>query len=475
MSKHLVWVTTAALCVPIMASGSSAQAAPAPTPPGGSIIAAYSLTAPVGATPSGLVARAIVPNGIDCPVLVTTHASGAEKRTKMRERKAPVTTDNAFAALRSCSANIPAGASRAVVGSRTIPASLPKQTGSIAVFGDTGCRLKGSTVQDCNDPAAWPLARVALSVAREKPDLIVFTGDFFYREAACPDNLASECGASPAPIPGMPFKDSALAWQADVFNPMAPMLASAPIVVTRGNHEACDRGGNGYFIYFDPREGTEGTCAPVEQPDGSLVVTPPRVTPSFAVDVAVTPSRSLRFVVVDSANGWDCEVSSILPQQRAAYVAAQRLAAKKKESWLIVHRPVAAWQMNTDCGPNGGWIAADQQVGSYGLLGDYSVMVSSHIHTVQTMNIPGIPPQVVLGNGGTLLESPVPFSLPVTGPSFDDSLAYPAPTSGWWEVSFGYAMVHPKAGGRWQWDMKHVDGTPMRDCVLAGRMRCSAP
>lgn len=475
MRRDLVWAAAAALCISVAAPGASAQAIPAPAPPADSVIAAYSLTAPVGATASGLVARAVVPNGIDCPVLVTTHARGVEKRTKMRERKAPVTTNNAFAALRSCSANIPVGASRAVVGSRTIPAALPKQARSIAVFGDTGCRLKGTTVQDCNDPAAWPLARVAASITREDPDLIVFTGDFFYREAACPNDLSSECGASPAPIPGMPFKDSALAWQADVFTPMAPVLASAPIVIARGNHEACDRGGNGYFIYFDPREGTEGTCAPVVQPDGSLVVPTPRVTPSFAVDVAVTPFRSLRLVVVDSANGLDCEVSSILPQQRAAYEAAQRLAAKEKESWLIVHRPVAAWQMNTDCGPNGGWISADQQVGSYGLLGDYSVMVSSHIHTVETMNIPGIPPQIVLGNGGTLLESPVPFALPVTGPSFDDSMAYPAPTSGWWDISFGYAMVHPKPKGRWQWDIKHVDGTPMQNCVLADRMECSAP
>ena len=475
MTQYLAYVAAAALSLSLAAPSASAQATPTAAPPAGSIIAAYSLTAPVGATASGLVARAIVPNGITCPVLVTTHARGSEKRTQMRERRAPVTTDNAFAALRSCSAPVPLGASRAKVGSRTIPASLPKQARSIAVFGDTGCRLKGSAIQDCNDPAAWPLARVAQSITREDPDLIVFTGDFFYREAACPNDLASECGASPAPIHGMPFKDSALAWQADVFTPMASVLASAPIVVTRGNHESCSRGGNGYFIYFDPREGTEGTCAPVQQPDGSLALPPLGVTSSFAVDVAVTPTRSLRMVVVDSADGSDCKVSSILDQQREAYVAAQRLAAKKTDSWLIVHRPVAAWQMNTDCGPNGGWISADQQVGSYGLLGDYSVMVSSHIHTVETMNIPGIPPQIVLGNGGTLLESPVPFALPVAGPSFDDSKAYPAPTSGWWEIAFGYAMVHPKPQGTWQWDIKHVDGTPMQKCVLADRMACSAP
>ena len=30
----------------------------------------------------------------------------------------------------------------------------------IVVMGDTGCRLKGASIQDCNDPRAWPFAAV---------------------------------------------------------------------------------------------------------------------------------------------------------------------------------------------------------------------------------------------------------------------------------------------------------------------------
>jgi hypothetical protein len=394
----------------------------------------------------------------------------------MIERVAPASTNGAFASLRSCSAKIPFGALSASVGGRSIAASMPKETDRIAVFGDTGCRLKGSAVQDCNSPESWPLAQISRSVAADRPQLIVFTGDFFYREAACEPSNTAECAGSPAPGAGLPFKDTALGWQADVFTPMASVLSAAPIVVVRGNHEACARGGNGYYIYFDPRDGTEGTCAPQLNSSGALVNPADKLNESYAVDVDVRGPKDLRLVVVDSAYGFDCELSPILPQQVAAYQAAARLAARADQSWLLVHRPVIGWQVNDDCAPTGGWVSGDQQVASYGLLDDYSVIISSHIHLAQAMNIPGVPPQVVLGNGGTLLEPPTPFTLPVTGPSFDPALAYGAPTSGWWDVRFGYALVQPRANGNWLWQMKTPDATLFRNCVLAsGAMKCDAP
>ena len=206
------------------------------------VIAAYSLAAPVGMTRSGLVARV-----------------------------APATTNGAFASLRSCSAKMPYGALSATVGERAIPASMPKETDRIAVFGDTGCRLKGTWDQACNSPESWPLAQISRSIAAERPQLIVYTGDFYYREAACDPSNTALCAGSPAPGAGLPFKDTATGWLADVFTPMASVLAAAPIVVVRGNHEACARGGNGYYIYFDPRDGTEGTCAPQLNSSGALV------------------------------------------------------------------------------------------------------------------------------------------------------------------------------------------------------------
>src|ERR1019366_5681145 len=58
-------------------------------------------------------------------------------------------------AVLSCEAVIPAGARSAAIAGQ--PLTLPKkEPRTIAVFGDTGCRLKGDAVQACNDPTAWP-------------------------------------------------------------------------------------------------------------------------------------------------------------------------------------------------------------------------------------------------------------------------------------------------------------------------------
>ena len=438
------------------------------------VIAAYSLTAPVGMTRSGLVARAVVPMGNPCPLLRTTHAKGVNKRTAMIERVAPATTNGAFASLRSCSAKMPYGAISATVGERSIPASMPKETDRIAVFGDTGCRLVGTTVQDCNSPQSWPLAQISHSIAAERPQLTVFLGDFFYRETVCDPSKTALCAGSPGPGAGLPFKDTALAWQADVFTPMASVLAAAPIVVVRGNHEACFRGGNGYYIYFDPRDGTEGTCAPQLNSSGALVNPAEILNESFAVDVDVRGPEDLRLVVVDSTYGFDCKVSAILAQQVAAYQAAAQLAARAEQSWLLVHRPLIFGK--ADCKPSGEWISDDQQVASYGLLDDYSVVVASHIHLVGAMNTPGVPPQIVLGNGGTLLDRPTQYQLLDTAPKFSPEFSYGAPSSVWVDFRYGYALVRPRPNGNWLWQMKTPGAALFRNCVLgSGTINCDAP
>ena len=48
---------------------------------------------------------------------------------------------------------------------------------SVVVIGDTGCRIKGARVQDCNDMSKWPLQSVADSAAGVKPDLIIHVGE----------------------------------------------------------------------------------------------------------------------------------------------------------------------------------------------------------------------------------------------------------------------------------------------------------
>jgi hypothetical protein len=41
------------------------------------------------------------------------------------------------------------------------------------------------------------------------------------------------------------------AWNADFFEPSEPQLAVAPWIMVRGNHETCDRAGDGWFRFLD--------------------------------------------------------------------------------------------------------------------------------------------------------------------------------------------------------------------------------
>ncbi|MBU6152076.1 MAG: metallophosphoesterase, partial [Chloroflexi bacterium] len=196
----------------------------------------------------------------------------------------------------------------------------------MALLGDSGCRVTTWEVQNCSDPSQWPLSRISQSIARDNPDVIVFEGDFFYREAPCPANQDALCAASPGQIPGMPFTDSAYGWMADVFIPMAPMLSAAPLIVVRGNHEACNRGGNGFFYFFDPRQDTANTCAP-SLVDGVLTAPALAPTATYPIDLTVSSQRTLRLAIVDSSGGNDSSVSPYAAIQRPTYEQAASLAA----------------------------------------------------------------------------------------------------------------------------------------------------
>src|ERR1700749_4682749 len=114
----------------------------------------------------------------------------------------------------------------------------------ILVIGDTGCRLKGSLVQPCNETQQWPFAAIAQKAADLKPDLVIHVGDYLYRENACP---ADQAGCQ-----GTPFGDNWPTWAADFFTPAQPLLAAAPWVFVRGNHEDCQRAGPGWTRLLAP-------------------------------------------------------------------------------------------------------------------------------------------------------------------------------------------------------------------------------
>jgi len=437
-------------------------------------IAAYSIAAPTSVAASGLVARAVVPAGATCPDLVV---DGRALRTKAR--LAGPTTGAAFAPIMACERVMPRRASSASFGGLTIPAAMPARVRTLVMFGDSGCRIKGTNVQNCASTTDWPLARIARRISATKPDVIAFTGDFFYRESACPATLQDECGASPAPLAGMPFTDSAYGWMADVLMPMAPMLRTAPIVAVRGNHEACFRGGNGFFLLMDPRPDTADICAPTQAANGALVAATPNPTAPYAIDLPISGTRTTRLVVTDSADGDDSAVTATAALLRPRYAQAAALAAPRagRESWLVTHHPIfgLAAPDPTDAGPQ--WTSADQEAASLGLLGNYRMIVGSHIHLAEAVQIPGQPGQIVIGNGGSSLY-PAPTAIPAYGPlaspygtPLDSSLTpYPTATRMWAQSKFGYAVATPgSASGKWAITLRDDAGRVFGTCTLSGR------
>ncbi len=139
------------------------------------------------------------------------------------------------------------------------PLALPKPNPSIVtVFGDTGCRINSTQVQNCNDATKWPFKQVAADAAAEKPDLMIHVGDYLYREIPCPAGSEALCGSTPS-------GDNWATWNADFFTPAAKLLAAAPWAFARGNHENCARSWRGWFYYFDPRP-WDGVCQPFSPP-----------------------------------------------------------------------------------------------------------------------------------------------------------------------------------------------------------------
>ena len=75
---------------------------------------------------------------------------------------------------------------------------VPAIVRRVVVLGDTGCRIQNRTVQDCNNPAAWPFRIIAERAAARRPDLVIHVGDYYYRESACLAGHAACAGSGPA-------------------------------------------------------------------------------------------------------------------------------------------------------------------------------------------------------------------------------------------------------------------------------------
>jgi hypothetical protein len=383
--------------------------------------------------PRGLEARAATDEPL-CP------AATIDRRPVVMQLRAAPGPDYP---ITTCALAIPQTARSITVAGAAV-ALPPRAPRRIAVVGDTGCRLKGTYTQGCNDPAQWPFATIAAQIAKAKPDLIIHLGDYHYRETPCPAN-GDACANSP-------FGDTWAAWRADFFAPAASLLPVAPWVMIRGNHEGCDRAGKGWSRTLDPAAfdaatGCNGANAP-------FTVSLPRV--SLAVlDVVLAAEEKL-----DTA-----QAEFFRAQYRSLDRTLDRSPARRSKSplWLIQHRPIwgaGGTVAGLPYGDNKTLAAAARD----SLPSRVQMMLTGHHHLFQALTYrEDLPAQVTVGHGGDYLNagrSSDPAGMVINGVTVAHGLNQVG--------QFGYAIIAP-VKGNWVITNYDAEGKPRHHCGLKNR------
>lgn len=467
---------TGLACTGVTPAPATAPAAPAP-------YAAYVLLVEAPDHTPVPFARVIVASGQPCPAL-----TGGPAPLPMTKRDNPhrFTVD-------VCEAEVPFEQPLAVAGTTfTLPAAH-RSVRQVAIFGDTGCKPSDQAGCGLDDPA-WPLPALARAAAVGKPDLVLHMGDFNYRGTPshfdqtvdgtktkvyyydagdgapvgelCGLNAAYYSQNSAAGTAGSD-PDSWQPWWLDFFQPAADLLAAAPWVVARGNHELCSHAGPGWLYFLGPSSnlpgggGTQVSCPP-QQTSGSteshLVFVPPQV---IALD-------GLTVAVLDSANACD-ELVNFADRyaQQLAGIAARLDGGGAGTVWLMGHRPVWGVEGTTSdppyqCGNERGTgpaqpyavlnrtlecalVAGAAGAPGTALLPELDLLLAGHMHRFEWLSFAaaaGRPPQLIVGNGGVLEDT-----APPTG-SFSQ-IVDDQPASGFSVEEFGFVQLGRDAAGGW--------------------------
>ena len=361
-----------------------------------------------------------------------------------------------------CEATLPAGSQGLRIGDHALPAprEAPRR---IVVIGDTGCQLKQSesAFQDCNDPQRWPFAAVARAAAATRPDLVIHLGDLHYRESPCPEGRLG-CA-------GTPWGYGEATWQADFFRPAGPLLLAAPWLFVRGNHESCQRAGQGWFRYFDAWGWrAQAACLAAGLDDDADYTKP------FAMDI----DADAQLIVFDSAAASAKPyrpADAAFHRYAAALAEVQVLAARRPHSVFLNHHPVLGFTGSARGTPRPGHAGLHsvmlamhpQRLCADGI----DLVLNGHVHLFEALSFDSVhPATLVLGNSGSaaagyLDETLARAQQPVPGAAVKTLSTHRA---------FGFATLDRVPGG-WhltEWDR---DGKALLACDILGRQMACAP
>ena len=332
-----------------------------------------------------------------------------------------------------CEAQIPADTKSIISGTIRLPVPV-REPRRIVVLGDTGCRMKGSVFQDCNDPEKWPFKTISRAAARFKPDLVIHVGDYLYRETPCPEGRKG-CEGSPH---GYGYD----VWNADFFSPADRLLKAAPWVFVRGNHEACFRAGKGWFRF--------------------LAAEPSDSCRDYSEPYSVALSEDTQVIVFDSS----ADVSN--GHYRSQFEAVERLAEKFPHSFFLSHHPVlgfSEWHEKLHPG-NEALQSAMQEAEKKTLFpSGIDAAFHGHVHLYEALDFKSnYPVTFVSGNSGTKTDDALPQNLPEGAEPFPGAIVKSFHSTS----DFGF-MTLEKRGSGWLITERNEKGQPVWSCTLNGR------
>jgi hypothetical protein len=364
-------------------------------------------------------------------------------------------------ATSTCEFLLPAGAAKATVAGIKLP--LPKATvNRVVILGDTGCRVSiGNVYQACGDPTVWPFSVISAAAAAMQPDLVLHVGDYQYRDNPCP--------AGNTACAGTPWGYGSDSWMADLFTPAAPLLAAAPWVMVRGNHETCNRAGQGWYRYLDPAPydstGVK-TCNDAANDNTGNYNDP------WAVSFGDT-----QLVLFDSANASKSAYSPPAFQPYTSELAeAAALATPSLLNIWAVHHPVLGYSAaNPPTSGNPGL----QSVMNAAYPGNYyppniGIAVHGHVHDFQALDFSSNHPATfVAGNGGDNLDTALPATF---NPNGDLPAAGTVVNAFAFSQEFGF-MVMDRVGAvgakNWKFTSYRTNGSIIAVCTMAPPAACS--
>lgn len=312
----------------------------------------------------------------------------------------------------------------------------------IAIIGDTGCRLKETKIhslyQNCADPKAWPYPKLIEQVAKEKPDLIIHLGDYHYREQCSKgkkcEKMTTAAGYGFAP------------WQKDFLEPSQPAFRGVPWIIARGNHEDCERAYLGYRSLLVAEDWNQ-ECIPYEEPQ-------------------LIQWKDLTIVVLDTSTISDLPITSDATDkiwaERFSVIEKKLAEIKSKHVWIVTHKPFyGLTSLGSAFAPIN--MNLRKYLDATKLGKRVELLLAGHVHSSQLVQVAGMPLQVVLGNGGAILEkggkSVSSGNLNLIG--YDKAKIITR--------DFGYAMIQEKKQGDYSLEFYSAGGALLASCSLKNK------